>query len=68
MDSLAHPLIQLAVVLFGPAGAAWLSVRSALVATSNDLSEIKRDIKEIRDHGNDLRERIVVIETTLGLK
>jgi len=48
MDEL-HPLIQLAVLVLGPTGAVWVSVKASLNGMREDVRELKHDMKDVRE-------------------
>ena len=56
-----HPLIQLAAVVLGPAGAVW----AVLNGTRERVKDIAADSKEIRSTLASHGERLVKIETKL---
>lgn len=67
-----HPLIQLAALVLGPAGACWAvlnGTRSKVHETLDDVKDIRRTLdaheREIRSTLADHGERLVAIETTI---
>ena len=57
-----HPLIQLAIVLLGPTGAAYVGVRVSLNGTRENVRELKRDVSKLSTDMTDVRERLARIE------
>lgn len=57
-----HPLIQLAVVVFGSGGAAWYGVRATLNGTRENVRDLKRDVGKLSTDMTDVRERVARIE------
>lgn len=57
-----HPLIQLAIVLLGPGGAAYVGVRVSLNGTKENVRELKKDVGKLSTDMTDVRERVARIE------
>jgi hypothetical protein len=57
-----HPLIQLAILIFGPTGAAFVGVKLTLNGTREDVREIKADVKALGGTVTGLDKRVTVIE------
>lgn len=60
-----HPLIQLALVVLGPTGAAWVGVRASLNGTRRAVAETRQDVKEIRAVLGQHGDRLTRIETRM---
>ncbi|HEX6938674.1 MAG TPA: hypothetical protein VF158_04630 [Longimicrobiales bacterium] len=63
-----HPLIQLAVVVLGPTGAAWVGVRGALNGTRSNIETLASDVREMRHDLADLRERVAGLEAQIATR
>lgn len=56
-------LFQIVAVVLGPAGAAYVGVRTAVNGMRADVKEIKGDVKELRGDVAKHGERLAVLET-----
>lgn len=57
----------LAAVVFGPTGAAWVGVRTALNGTRERVKKIDATVDRMGSEVTDVRERVSKIEGSLGL-
>lgn len=57
-----HPLLQAAIVILGPTGAAWVGVRTALNGTRQNVKDLASDMREVRKDLTDVRERVARLE------
>jgi len=59
-------IVQWVAMIAGPTGAAYVGVKAAVNGMRSDVTEIKADVKELRNGQSRNRERIVAVETRLG--
>ena len=52
-------------MILGPTGAAWAGVRAALNGTRKNVEHLTTDVREMRHHLADLRERVAGVEATI---
>lgn len=59
-------LWQVAALVLGPAGAAWVGVKTALNGTRQSVAEIKEDVKDLRAEVRGNREEIIRLQEHLS--
>ena len=55
-------LLQIAAMIFGPAGAGYMGVKASLNGTREDVREIKKTVTHMNGHLSDTRTRVAVLE------
>lgn len=58
--------VQVVAIVVGPGTGVYVGIKTALNGIRNDVKEIKRDTREIRDYAMDARPRLERIERRLG--
>ena len=61
-----HPILQLAVLVLGPTGAAWIGVKAALNGVKADVREVKEDLRAFNIALQETRERLARLEVEVG--
>ena len=60
-----HPFVQIAGVVLGPAGAAWLGVKMSLNGLKQRVASMEGKLDSLADSHGIIRERLARVETKI---